>query len=508
MTCLAFSPDGAILAGGWTADPRRTPAPGDIRFLDFAHGKELRRFGSFPGDLGWLAFAPDGKTLASAGSGEPVVRLWDVATGREVFTHPGHVMGISELAVSPADGTIFTGSDDGTLRRWDPASGRELGVVARFKDGVGALAVAPDGKTLLLHRPSEDRVLWSLTEQRELGVSPARSMERPASGSPFLRTDNSWSPIGGSGMPRPAMCASFCARNGRKEVLPWCTAFFAPDGEHVITAEPGGVWIWDIASGRDVRQAVKTNKIRASGVALSADGRFLATGGYFSTIDTVDTTIRIWELASGKEVATLPGHDGAISELAFSPNGRLLASHYGESMSTRDIDLPYLRDQMIRILDLSTGRELRRLDGHRGTVNVVAFAPDGRSIVSGSTDATAVVWDISDLNSDQKAGAPLGAVVLKARWDELAGDDAGAAYRAVWSLSVPSAVPFLRDRLGPATTVEPMTSPEVLRRLRSIAALERINTPEAHGVVEQLANGDPGAPETCEAKATLERLKR
>ena len=116
---LAFAPDGSILAGG-SSQAARTPSPGALYLWDFASGRELLRIGGFRVGPASLSFAPDGKTIATAGSWEPIPRIWDVATGREAFAQPGHVMGISTLAVSPADGTIFTGSHDGTVRQLGP----------------------------------------------------------------------------------------------------------------------------------------------------------------------------------------------------------------------------------------------------------------------------------------------------------------------------------------------------------------------------------------------------
>jgi hypothetical protein len=150
-------------------------------------------------------------------------------------------------------------------------------------------------------------------------------------------------------------------------------------------------------------------------------------------------------------------------------------------------------------------------------VNAVAFTPDRRSIISAGDDATAIAWDVSDLADQPKASQPIPAEALKARWSDLAGDDARAAYRATWALSVPSAVVFLGEHLRPATspdpkgipaTVGPMAPPEVLRTLRAISTLERVGTPEACTVLEQLGGGNTDAIVTRDAKSALDRLNR
>ncbi len=129
-----------------------------------------------------------------------------------------------------------------------------------------------------------------------------------------------------------------------------------------------------------------------------------------------DPPIHLWELASGQEVATLEGHTESTRGLAFSPDGRLLASCSGGNRSSND--------QTVRIWDVATGRELRRFDGHLGAVNAVAFTPDGRSVVSGSDDATVLVWDVSDLADHPNAAQPITDEGLTTRWAELAGNDA------------------------------------------------------------------------------------
>ena len=107
-----------------------------------------------------------------------------------------------------------------------------------------------------------------------------------------------------------------------------------------------------------------------------------------------------------------------------------------------------------------------------------------------------------------RSDEPVNPGSLQTHRNALAGDNARAAYRATWALSAPSAVGFLRDHLEPARIAEPITAPEVLRRLRAITALERINTPEARGALERVAQGNPEALETREARLTLDRLKR
>jgi WD40 repeat protein len=149
MACLAFSPDGSILAAGADSEVRGDYSLAMIHLWDVARRKELRRIPAHQQWVHSLCFSPDGKTLASTGVG-PVIGLWDVATGQEAFPQSGHQSYVRALVVSPADGTVFTGSYDGTIRRWDPRSGQHLEIIARFTTPADALPIAPDSKTLLV----------------------------------------------------------------------------------------------------------------------------------------------------------------------------------------------------------------------------------------------------------------------------------------------------------------------------------------------------------------------
>jgi RNA polymerase sigma factor (sigma-70 family) len=513
MSCLAFSPDGSVLASG-TCGTGITGSSqlADVYFWDVARAKELRHFPAHQGWVSALSFSPDGRTLASTGP-EPMIRLWDVADGRKVFTQSGHRSRIRNLVVSPADSTIFTAGQDGTIRHWDTATGRELGVIARFADAADTMAIAPDGKTLLVGGSHGGRfALWSIAERREiLGLprieprNPVRHVAFSPDGKTVASEWRIWDVATGQ------VLVTFRDRdeqkNGSANFFP---IFYSPDGTQIITTENEGARIWDISSGKEARWAVRA-KIHHDQVALSPDGRYLATGGLVAHLrgSDPDPPIHLWELASGQEVATLEGHKESTRGLAFSPDGRLLASCSGGYWSSND--------ETVRIWDVATGRELRRFHGHLGAVNEVAFTPDGRSVVSGSDDATVLVWDVSDLAERLNAAPPITDEGLRTRWAELAGRDAGAAYRAGWALSVPSAVEFLRERLQPAMAADPegipavngpVAPPEVLRAVRAIAALERVGTPEARAVLERMAQGNPDAVETRDAKSVLNRLSR
>ena len=122
-------------------------------------------------------------------------------------------------------------------------------------------------------------------------------------------------------------------------------------------------------------------------VAFSPDGRLLATagGGGHETIQIFvvsgsgDNQAWLWDPATGEQLRTLTGHTGAVYGVAFSPDGRLLATAS--------------RDKTVLLWDPATGEQLRTLTGHTGAVYGVAFSPDGRLLATASRDKTVLLWD-------------------------------------------------------------------------------------------------------------------
>ncbi|MHB1560248.1 MAG: WD40 repeat domain-containing protein [Isosphaeraceae bacterium] len=378
IDALEFSPDGKILAGG-SRLAAMTPSPGSLFFWDFARGKELRRVEGFPAGPTSLAFSADGRTIAVAGTSEPRPRIWEVATGREMLPQAGHLRAILALAISPKDGTVFTGGRDDTVRRWDAATGRELGIVARFEGRtVDRLAIAPDGRTLVIQGNFGDPIVWSVAEGRELahlaGFAGGPPLLFPISCSPdgrsvlFGRTI--WDLATGQRR------AELHKRGDPGPGNVW-VSWYHPDGRRILSTGPGFVWAWDAATGDDQGVLLRNEALRYGLAVISPDGRMLATSDFFQLTDPepAERWIHLWDLSTGREAARLPAHGGAGRGLAFSPDGRLLAEFRSDQSVIRNASSPDPHEPAIWIWDVVTRRELRAFNGHRGRVNAAAFTP-------------------------------------------------------------------------------------------------------------------------------------
>ena len=326
---VAFSPDGrAALSGG---------SDGTTRLWDVASGHELRTFTGHSGRV--VAFSPDGR-IALSGSSDGTARLWDAASGREIRTFTGHSGAITSIVFSPDGRTALSGSNDKRIKLWDVASGREIRTFTGHSSGVSLLAFLPDGHSIL--SASEDGTvrLWDVESGREL-----------------KRLTESSTSIA-----------------------------FSPDGRTVLSGlsqfSNNTLKLWDLASGREIRTFTgHSGAITSTGhsdtitaVTFSRDGRFALSGGS-------DSTVKLWDVANGRELRTLTGHSGAITSITFSPDGRTALS--GSS------------DGTARLWDVESGRELRALTGYSSGVTSIEFLPDGHAALSGSSDGTARLWDMA-----------------------------------------------------------------------------------------------------------------
>jgi WD40 repeat protein len=182
----------------------------------------------------------------------------------------------------------------------------------------------------------------------------------------------------------------------------------SPDGRLVATGsaqpvradEPGepdfSVRVWDLAGGRELRRFVGHAHWVMS-VAFSPDGRRVLSGGY-------DNTVRLWDVETGKLLHCLRGHAERVRSVAYAPDGRYaLSGGY---------------DHTLRLWDLEGGKEVHCFRGHAHWVMSVAFAPDGRRALSGGFDHTVRLWDVE----------------MRARWHEGQGGSWFAHISRLWSL--------------------------------------------------------------------------
>src|SRR5207249_4471935 len=177
-------------------------------------------------------------------------------------------------------------------------------------------------------------------------------------------------------------------------------------------------------------------------LSFSPDGRLLASA-------CVVDSVRVWDVASGKEVRQLslpPPQPGGMRTdfwyVAFSADGRALATAGWESS--------------VYVWETETGKSRCVFSGHQGPVMAVAFSADGRRLVSGSVDTTALVWDLTAAHARKPDAVPLTGRELQTLWADLAAADAEQAYRAIQVLSRSAqAVALFKENLRPVVPIDP-----------------------------------------------------
>jgi WD40 repeat protein len=340
---VAYSPDGKRLA---------TTSGADLTLWDALVGKELLQLPAQPddGQLTGVAFSPDGKWLAVAGG---------IISSRR-----------------PNDDKA-KGVNRGFVRILDAATGKELRTLKGHGDIAFGVAFTPDSRHLASaggwgERPAELK-LWEIATGKEL-----------------------------------------LDLRGHTQTV-WQVAFNSNGTILASTSDDGTARLWEVATGGQL-MVLRGHRGSVTGLAFSPDGKRLATTA--GTQDTKPAEVKVWDLVTGQAVLSWRAHTGVIPRLAFSPDGKRLATG-GWDRTARVWDaatgdeLLTLRGhrEFVDVQPNRGGRSLAR-GPHIGAVTGVAFSPDGKRLATGSSDYTVRVWDVT---RDQEAltfpgrdGSPIG----------------------------------------------------------------------------------------------------
>lgn len=375
ILAIALSPDGKRLAAAG--------ADGVVELFDM---ETLKPVGSplqaHKDQISSITFSPDGSLMATAGI-DRSVRLWRLDAQDPIAILEGHLAAVNAATFSPDGSHVISGSSDGTLRSWQVSPSPTA--MALDAGGGGAMAVAFSTDNTVVVSGNVDGTVqrWDPTTGKPLGNSvPAHS-------------------------------------NGVRRI-----AFLPPDGRRFVSAGGRGIKFWDTHSGQVIDEWAEPADVLE--MALSKDGSRIAIARY-------DGSVQLADLASGRDIATLRGHDEKVASLAFSPDGtQLVGGGWRGAISRWDASTgrrvePALKQQggSVRLafspdgktlLSTADGESVTQWDVHTWTPRAaalrgrewafrgLAFSPDTKYIVSGQADGSVRFWDAG---SGQPIGAPL-----------------------------------------------------------------------------------------------------
>ena len=359
---VAFSPDG-----------QRFAVASDIGVwvYDVAPSRELALLTGHTDGVNTVAFSRDG-TLAS-GSDDNTVKLWDVSTGENIATLEGHRGEISSVAFSPDGRMLASGSWDNMVKLWDVSTRTNIATFEGHTDWIHSVAFSSQGTTVASGSRDQTVKLWDVATRTNIATLEGHgdwvtTVAFSLDGAILASGGNS-----GIGKLWDVAKRENIATYIYDDFVVRSIAF-SPDEATFAVATSSDVKLWDVATGKNV--AILEGDRGAGSVAFSSDGTTLAIG-------PIDDTVKLWEIAT--ENISVLKHTNRVNSVAFSPNGKMLATGSERVIELWDV----ATGANIATIDESVRNRSRRL----GTINFVAFSPDGTMLAGGGSNVH--LWDVS-----------------------------------------------------------------------------------------------------------------
>ncbi len=477
---VAYSPDGKIIATG--------SEDGTFRLWGAENGIEIRSY-KVTAERTTVSFSPDGKRLASTDRGE--IRIWDLSTveprpgaipqavartskpsggqaqgqqppggnrpmrlqvgtlvkvDKPILTFKGHTFPVNSLAYTGDGKKIVTGSGDNTVKIWDADKGTELLTLEGHKRGVNGVVFDADGKRVISCAGDGTIKIWDAVKGTEIATL---------------------------GQPSTAFHDLFCVD-------------LSPDGKRIASGSfEKTITLWDPEKKAEITKLTGHND-RVTTLAYSPDGKRLVSGSAGNTAQKTIGQVKIWDVATGKEMLNLDLGMASAMKVTFSPDGKHIAAALG-TMNPHSGE--------VKVWDAAKGTELfTLLAEHKGPVMSVAYSSDGKRLVTASWDASIRIWD-AQKGDELRAflySNPAGAIFSPDGQRIASSINAGSGFQ-IWDTTEPKPdKPAPTEPAKAAAAAAPQPKPVAPSRRSSARNTAKGNARMPAGVMNQPGGNNPG----------------
>lgn len=410
-----FSPDGKRIAS--CSGDGIYASESSVKIWDVESGKQLKDFWKHYKAVASVAYGPDDTYICSA-SNDKKIRIWDIATSKVISEITIPYTWVNSVVISPDnnfvaigsnlseiifwnhktgeiinnlkgftqrinkirysnDGNYFvTAKNDSTLKLWDTQSGALFHTLKGHSSWVTSVEFSSDNKQIVSVGRAKDIKIWDLKTAKD--ILTINTNKHRVENADFNSDNSLIASVGGC-----YNCENFAlwdGKTGEKIKTPISTieankiVDFSSDNKYVMTTSYNSIVIWDYKNGKEVQ------KFNANLACLSDDGKYIAL------FHAKEKKFEICETASGAVIKQFSGHTAKIKEMAFSPDGKYIATGGGFHDN-------YV-DYKIRIWSIEEGKTVKILDGHEDYIESLDYSKDGKHLISAGNKGIVRYWDV------------------------------------------------------------------------------------------------------------------